>query len=70
MRPQAICIGCNRKPEELIEYQPESTGEDLSADDYVWREEGTLNVTNGHFLCDSCYIAAKMPTSPTGWKAP
>jgi hypothetical protein len=37
---------------------------------YVVYEEGTFNPTNGHFLCDDCYIKAGMPSSPTGWKCP
>ena len=37
---------------------------------YVRNEEGTLNPTNGHFLCDSCYIKAGQPSSPTGWVCP
>ena len=37
---------------------------------YVLREEGTLNTSNGHFLCDSCYIKAGMPSSPSGWVCP
>lgn len=69
-RPLAVCIGCKAMPSELHEYSPEATGEDMSAEDYVWQEEGTLNTRNGHFLCTKCYIGAGMPSSPTGWKAP
>jgi len=36
----------------------------------VIREEGTYNPNNGHFLCDSCYIKAGMPTGPHGWTCP
>jgi hypothetical protein len=25
------------------------------------RQDGTYNPVNGHFLCDSCYIASGMP---------
>lgn len=42
----------------------------ITPDDYVWQEEGTLNPKNGHFLCTTCYIAAGMPSSSQGWKAP
>jgi hypothetical protein len=65
-----ICIGCGKTPDELSEYSPRSTGMDLTPDEYVWQEEGTLNPSNGHFLCDSCYIRAGMPTAPEGWIAP
>jgi len=62
--------GCGRVPDEISEYQPESTGELLSPRAYVMREEGTLNRQNGHFLCTSCYIKAGQPSSPWGWTAP
>lgn len=35
---------------------------------YIIKEEGTYNPSNGHFLCDACYIKAGMPSSPYGWK--
>jgi hypothetical protein len=38
--------------------------------DYVRLHEGTYNKDNGHFLCDSCYIMAGMPTAPGGWVCP
>jgi len=69
-RAKMVCIGCEKTPDELIEYSTQSTGTDLTPDDYVWQEEGTLNEENGHFLCDSCYIKAGMPTTPRGWRAP
>jgi hypothetical protein len=63
------CNGCGKSPSELTCYtmllEPGQ-----SADDYVMKEEGTLNFENGHFLCDECYIKAGMPSSPTGWVAP
>jgi hypothetical protein len=37
---------------------------------YVATNEGTYNRVNGHFLCDTCYIKAGMPTSPLGWVCP
>lgn len=43
---------------------------DLSRQDFVRSEEGTYNPENGHFLCDECYIAAGMPSSPSGWVCP
>ena len=68
-RPDLICIGCNKTPEELEEYalfkEPDQTNSD-----YCWQEEGTLNMTNGHFLCTDCYLRAGQPSSPRGWKAP
>jgi len=56
------CNGCHGTPEEIEEYQPDSTGlPDVSATDYVKREEGTFNTENGHFWCTACYIKAGMP---------
>ena len=37
---------------------------------YVRKEEGTYNMNNGHFACDSCYIRIGMPNGPYGWTAP
>jgi hypothetical protein len=66
-----VCIGCNKTPEEIGEYQPEATESSLSATEYVKREEGTYNPENGHFTCTSCYVRMGMPTAPgRGWKAP
>lgn len=38
--------------------------------EYVRCNDGTYNPINGHFLCDSCYIKAGMPTAPGGWVCP
>jgi hypothetical protein len=37
---------------------------------YVIANEGTYNRVSGHFLCDTCYIKAGIPTSPLGWVCP
>jgi hypothetical protein len=41
-------------------------------EDYIKQEEGTYNKSNGHFLCDSCYIRAGMPVGDNGsrWVCP
>lgn len=44
--------------------------EGQSRAEYVAMNEGTYNRENGHFLCDTCYIKAGMPSSPEGWKCP
>lgn len=68
---ELICNGCGRTPEQIPIYVELAAQEGLrNATAYVWRDEGTLNRGNGHFLCDKCYIDAGMPTSPTQWKAP
>lgn len=72
-RPRPVCVGCNKTPVEIEEYR-DAVADDpemfADEDDYVRREEGTFNFTNGHFLCTDCYIDAGMPSSPTGWVAP
>lgn len=79
--PEPICIGCNRRPEEISEYVQEAAdaneyraSKDLPAnetpDSFVRREEGTYNPDNGHFVCTDCYIKAGQPSSPGGWIAP
>jgi hypothetical protein len=68
---EIICFNCGKRPDELFEYSPESTGSNLSAVDYVIAEEGTLNRANGHFCCTGCYIRLGQPTAPApGWTAP
>jgi hypothetical protein len=74
-RPDLFCVGCGKTPSELSEYisaaKEEASGvADMTPDDYVWQEEGTLNRENGHFLCTPCYVKAGMPSSPRGWVAP
>ena len=68
-----ICVGCQKHPDQIKEYV-DAAGEEpeffANPDDYVEREEGTYNSVNGHFLCTDCYIAAGMPSSPSGWRAP
>jgi hypothetical protein len=61
------CILCGAEPGTP---HLETCANYLTADDYVWLEEGTINEANGHFLCTACYISAGMPSSPTGWITP
>jgi len=65
-----ICIGCNKKPEEIQEYIDMGKEENMTPSKYVWEKEGTLNRSNGHFTCTSCYIKIGMPSSSRGWVAP
>ncbi len=62
------CARCGRPPSEIPGYldclEPGET-----ADEYVGREEGTLDRRSGKFLCDECYIRVEMPASPQGWTA-
>lgn len=61
------CTGCGKTPDQL--WRAEAELEGMTPDEYAM-EDGTFNETNGHFLCDSCYIKAGMPVSEHGWKAP
>lgn len=62
-RPQLHDPICGRTPAQIDEYLPAYTGQDVSADDYVWHNEGTLDRDSGKFLCTSCYIKAGQPTA-------
>lgn len=65
-----ICMGCARTPDQIPTYVECGEYEEISATEYVISEEGTYNVNNGHFLCDSCYIKNGQPSSSRGWKCP
>lgn len=65
-----ICVGCNKRPEDLVEYQDMGELHGMTANSFVLMFEGTLNKDNGHFLCSPCYIEAGCPSSPQGWVAP
>lgn len=54
--------------EHLTYYVDHEVGETPA--EYIRENEGTYNRTNGHFLCDECYIAAGMPTISGGWICP
>jgi len=67
-----ICIGCNKKPDEIEEYVEMAAIEEMTPNDYVSSEEGTYNPQNGHFLCTECYISCGQPSLPypDRWLAP
>lgn len=68
-----ICIGCAKRPDEIPEYvDMASTIEDMTPKEFVLEEEGTLNTTNGHFMCTDCYIKNGQPSKPfpDRWVAP
>jgi hypothetical protein len=54
------CAGCEKTPIELYDEEILALDGYESADDYA-REDGTYNISNGHFYCDACYIEADMP---------
>lgn len=65
-----ICVGCVRRPHEINDYviaamqHEDDDPTDDQVRQYVLDEEGTLNMTNGHFLCDECYIKNGQPSKP------
>jgi hypothetical protein len=61
MKPEPLCVGCNKKASELEEYVEIAKVEGMTPADYVREEEGTYNRLNGHFLCTPCGPT----TSPT-----
>jgi len=67
-----VCIGCDRAPGNIMEYLIAARESEMGPDEYVWNEEGTLNVENGHFACDHCYIQMGTPSGANGtrWVAP
>jgi len=67
---EAVCQGCGKRPHELFAYIAPAVVEGMTPAEWGYREEGTYNRRNGHFLCDGCYIQAGMPTSPHGWTCP
>lgn len=56
------------RAEYYLEEDEEVTPE--MREQFVRSDEGTFNVINGHFACDSCYIKLGCPSSPRGWKCP
>jgi hypothetical protein len=68
--PKPLCIGCNKHPDQIPAFVECAAIEEMTPDEYARNEEGTYNETNGHFLCDDCYVAAGCPSSPSGWVAP
>lgn len=65
-----LCIGCNKRPEEIEEYVEMGDVESMTPNSFVLLFEGTLNRSNGHFLCTDCYEKAGSPSSREGWHAP
>lgn len=69
-RPRLSCAVCGKEPSEIGEYRIFAELEEMTPDEYVWAEEGTLNRDTGQFVCSDDYIKIGMPTSPGGWRVP
>jgi hypothetical protein len=70
--PALVCFYCHRTPAEIPVYVECGQANEVSAEEYVWHEEGTLNRETGHFACDDCYVRIGMPVGERGtrWTAP
>lgn len=55
------CKCCGKQPSEIGEYITFAGFENITPDEFVWREEGTLNRETGFFYCTKCYINLGMP---------
>lgn len=55
------CKVCGKAPAEIDEYVDMGKEEDMTPDEYVRCEEGTLNRATGLFYCTLCYIKIGMP---------
>ena len=67
MKPEMRCCRCRRTPEDIpgLVLSARAYGH-KSASDFVYAEEGTLNVDLGLFACDECYIEMGQPSAPMG----
>ena len=55
------CNICQRKPEDIEEYQIEAEVNDMTPEQFVIQEEGTYNPVDNIFTCTRCYISIGMP---------
>jgi len=55
------CKCCGKKPEEIKEYVECAKDYECTPEEYVIKEEGTLNIFTGNFYCTECYISIGMP---------
>lgn len=69
-RPALRCAVCKRSPGEINEYRLFAEMEEMTPDDYVWQEEGTLNRSTGEFVCTNDYIKIGQPSASGGWTVP
>lgn len=74
---EVLCIRCRRPPVLIEEYRDAVADQGIAVNmitclAYVITEEGTYNMTSGHYACTECYIALGMPVGEKGqrWTAP
>lgn len=69
--PELRCCRCNKTPEQIEEYVLEAErsgnygGEKISATQWCWENEGTMNRKTGRFACTQCYIEMGQPSGPS-----
>ncbi|MEK3909663.1 hypothetical protein [Oceanobacillus sp. FSL W7-1309] len=56
-----ICPYCNRKPNEIPEYQQGAQENEMNPIEYVRMDEGTYHVQTDLFCCSDCYFSQGMP---------
>jgi len=75
-RPQSRCCRCLQEGPDIQEYVDQAAMEigpmplAEQVEDWIWKNEGTLNRQSGLFACTACYIAMGQPISPRGWTPP
>lgn len=55
------CRDCHKTPSQIDEYLIAAEDFKMSPEEYVRREEGTLNRETGQFFCTACYVTRGMP---------
>lgn len=60
------CASCRKGPDETHAEFVLDSGY-VSAIEYVYFEEGTLDRATGMYLCDSCYIKHGQPATRMGY---
>lgn len=53
---------CGQMPDQIDEFRELADEEGITPDEFVWREEGTLDRRTGQFLCTRCYLALGQPS--------
>lgn len=56
------CIGCDKTPDQILEYIEMAEEYGITPTEFVLTEEGTYDAfVKGKFYCTRCYIKAGMP---------
>jgi len=55
------CVGCQREPKDIPEYQEAAEREEMAPTEYVRFDEGTYDIQTDMFCCTNCYVSMGMP---------